>query len=219
MDRQLSTVKIIIIGDASVGKSNILLRYTKNEYDDANKPTIGIEWAFKIVEHDGVKVKLQIWDTAGQERFRAITDQYYKGAAGIVIVYDLAARKSYESVGNWLSEVRRCVESEEVPIILVGNKKDLVDERVITVEEAETYASENAMFYFETSAKENTDGKIEEVFAVLTENIVAKKKREMEEKEEEIVRHHRKTFNLQKAKRDAEKAEEEKNAKKKGCEC
>ena len=91
-------LKIIIIGDAGVGKSNILIRYTKNEFDASNKPTIGIEFSSKTIDVSGQKVKLQIWDTAGQERYRAVAKQYYRGAAGVMIVYDVSKRHSFENV-------------------------------------------------------------------------------------------------------------------------
>lgn len=92
--------KIIIIGDAGVGKSNILLRYTKNEFDSANKPTIGIEFNSKTIEIEGEKVKMQIWDTAGQERYRAVAKQYYKGAAGVMVVYDITKAQSFENLSK-----------------------------------------------------------------------------------------------------------------------
>lgn len=92
--------KIIIIGDAGVGKSNILIRYTKDMFDASNKPTIGIEFSSKTIDVDSKKVKLQIWDTAGQERYRAVAKQYYKGAAGVMIVYDITKRSSFENVSK-----------------------------------------------------------------------------------------------------------------------
>lgn len=92
--------KIIIIGDAGVGKSNILIRYTKDMFDASNKPTIGIEFSSKTIDVDSKKVKLQIWDTAGQERYRAVAKQYYKGAAGVMIVYDISKRGSFENVSK-----------------------------------------------------------------------------------------------------------------------
>ena len=93
--------KIIIIGDAGVGKSNILIRYTKNEFDASNKPTIGIEFSSKTIDIGGKKVKLQIWDTAGQERYRAVAKQYYKGAAGVMIVYDITKRNTFENLTTY----------------------------------------------------------------------------------------------------------------------
>lgn len=90
--------KIIIIGNAGVGKSNILIRYTKDMFDASNKPTIGIEFSSKTIDVNEKKVKLQIWDTAGQERYRAVAKQYYKGAAGVMIVYDISKRSSFENV-------------------------------------------------------------------------------------------------------------------------
>lgn len=92
--------KIIIIGDAGVGKSNILIRYTKNEFDASNKPTIGIEFSSKTIDVNSKKVKLQIWDTAGQERYRAVAKQYYKGASGVMIVYDTTKKQSFENLSK-----------------------------------------------------------------------------------------------------------------------
>ncbi len=90
--------KIIIIGDAGVGKSNLLIRYTKNEFDSSMKPTVGVEFSSKKIKVDNMSVKLQIWDTAGQEKFKAVSKQYYKGAKGVMLVYDITKRKTFENV-------------------------------------------------------------------------------------------------------------------------
>ena len=90
--------KLVIVGDAGVGKSNILIRYTKNEFDASNKPTIGIEFSSKTIDITNKRVKLQIWDTAGQERYRAVANQYYKGSSGVVVVYDITKRYTFENL-------------------------------------------------------------------------------------------------------------------------
>ena len=110
--------KIIIIGDAGVGKSNILVRYTKNEFDSSMKPTVGIEFASKKIKIGDANIKLQIWDTAGQEKFKSVSKQYYKGAVGVMLVYDITKRKTYENVPKWIEEARNHA-AADVTIIIV----------------------------------------------------------------------------------------------------
>uniref|UniRef100_A0A452XJJ0 GTP-binding protein n=1 Tax=Aegilops tauschii subsp. strangulata TaxID=200361 RepID=A0A452XJJ0_AEGTS len=127
--------KLLLIGDSSVGKSCLLLRFADDAYVDTYISTIGVDFKIRTVELDGKSVKLQIWDTAGQERFRTITSSYYRGAHGIIIVYDVTDRESFNNVKQWLSEIDRYA-SDSVCKLLVGNKCDLVDSKVVDTEEA-----------------------------------------------------------------------------------
>uniref|UniRef100_A0A452XJL2 GTP-binding protein n=1 Tax=Aegilops tauschii subsp. strangulata TaxID=200361 RepID=A0A452XJL2_AEGTS len=126
--------KLLLIGDSSVGKSCLLLRFADDAYVDTYISTIGVDFKIRTVELDGKSVKLQIWDTAGQERFRTITSSYYRGAHGIIIVYDVTDRESFNNVKQWLSEIDRYA-SDSVCKLLVGNKCDLVDSKVVDTEE------------------------------------------------------------------------------------
>ncbi|CAH9081675.1 unnamed protein product [Cuscuta epithymum] len=127
--------KLLLIGDSSVGKSCLLLRFADDSYVDSYISTIGVDFKIRTAELDEKTIKLQIWDTAGQERFRTITSSYYRGAHGIIIVYDVTERESYENVKQWLNEIDRYA-SESVCKLLVGNKCDMVDNKVVTTEEA-----------------------------------------------------------------------------------
>uniref|UniRef100_A0A8C7CK90 Ras-related protein Rab-25 n=1 Tax=Oncorhynchus kisutch TaxID=8019 RepID=A0A8C7CK90_ONCKI len=116
--------KVVLIGDSGVGKSNLLSRFTRNEFNLESKSTIGVEFATRSIQVDGKTIKAQIWDTAGQERYRAITSAYYRGAVGALLVYDIAKHLTYENVERWLKELRDHADNNIV-IMLVGNKSDL----------------------------------------------------------------------------------------------
>eukprot|EP01147_Barroeca_monosierra_P007508 gene7508-563_t len=143
--------KIVLIGDSGVGKSNLLSRFTRNEFNLESKSTIGVEFATRSINVDGKTIKAQIWDTAGQERYRAITSAYYRGAVGALLVYDIAKHQTYENVDRWLKELRDHADSNIV-IMLVGNKSDLKHLRAVPKEEATKFAEENDLSFIETSA-------------------------------------------------------------------
>lgn len=143
--------KIVIIGDSAVGKSNLLSRYARDEFDLHSKSTIGVEFQTQCLEIDGREVKAQIWDTAGQERFRAVTSAYYRGAFGALVVYDISRRTTFESVGRWLEELNTHSDTT-VARMLVGNKSDLGNIRDVSVEEGKTLAESEGLFFIETSA-------------------------------------------------------------------
>ncbi|KAI0927921.1 Ras- protein Rab-11B [Taiwanofungus camphoratus] len=143
--------KVVLIGDSGVGKSNLLSRFTRNEFNLETKSTIGVEFATRSINVDGKTLKAQIWDTAGQERYRAITAAYYRGAVGALLVYDIAKHATYVNVTRWLKELRDHADSNIV-IMLVGNKSDLKHLRAVPTEEARTFAAENNLSFIETSA-------------------------------------------------------------------
>merc|ERR1711977_96966 len=143
--------KVVLIGDSGVGKSNLLSRFTRNEFNLDSKSTIGVEFATRSIQVDNKTIKAQIWDTAGQERYRAITSAYYRGAVGALLVYDISKHQTYENVTRWLKELRDHADSNIV-IMLVGNKSDLRHLRAVPTEEAKQFASENNLSFIETSA-------------------------------------------------------------------
>ncbi|QLQ80079.1 hypothetical protein HG537_0D00790 [Torulaspora globosa] len=143
--------KIVLIGDSGVGKSNLLSRFTTNDFNMESKSTIGVEFATRTIEVEGKKIKAQIWDTAGQERYRAITSAYYRGAVGALIVYDISKPSSYENCNHWLTELRENAD-DNVAVGLIGNKSDLDHLRAVPTDEARNFAQENRLLFTETSA-------------------------------------------------------------------
>ena len=146
-------IKILTLGDTMVGKSSIVLRFSEDKFDDNQFATIGIDFKTKYIKIADSSVKVLIWDTAGQEKFQNIAKQYYKGANGVLLIYDIGSRKSFERIDFWLKELKENNRIEELFICLVGNKIDLEDKRVITTEEGEKYAKDNNILFFEVSAK------------------------------------------------------------------
>jgi len=143
--------KVVLIGDSGVGKSNLLSRFTRNEFNLESKSTIGVEFATRSINVDGKTLKAQIWDTAGQERYRAITAAYYRGAVGALLVYDISKQATYANVNRWLKELRDHADSNIV-ITLVGNKSDLKHLRAVSTDEAKQYSADNRLSFIETSA-------------------------------------------------------------------
>ncbi|KAF8876605.1 ras family-domain-containing protein [Gymnopilus junonius] len=147
-------VKLLLIGNSSVGKSSLLLRFSDEQWlpEDESSATIGVDFRVHKMEINGKRVKLSIWDTAGQERFRTITSSYYRGAQGVILVYDVANRESYEALPRWYSELETYVSSSVVKI-LVGNKVDKEFSRQVPRAEAEKFAARMNSLFIETSAK------------------------------------------------------------------
>jgi Ras-related protein Rab-11A len=133
-------IPVVLIGDSGVGKSNLLSRFTRNEFNLDSKSTIGVEFATRSIQVDAKTIKAQIWDTAGQERYRAITSAYYRGAVGALLVYDISKHQTYDNVTRWLKELRDHADANIV-IMLVGNKSDLRHLRAVPTEEAKQFAS------------------------------------------------------------------------------
>ncbi|CAA3018782.1 ras-related RABD2a-like [Olea europaea subsp. europaea] len=160
--------KLLLIGDSGVGKSCLLLRFADDSYLDSYISTIGVDFKIRTVEQDGKTIKLQIWDTAGQERFRTITSSYYRGAHGIIIVYDVTDQESFNNVKQWLNEIDRYA-SENVNKLLVGNKCDLAENRAVPYETAKAFADEIGIPFMETSAKNATN--VEQAFMAMSADI------------------------------------------------
>lgn len=163
--------KLLLIGDSSVGKSCLLLRFADDSYVDSYISTIGVDFKIRTVELEGKTVKLQIWDTAGQERFRTITSSYYRGAHGIIIVYDVTETESFNNVKQWLNEIDRYA-TDTVCKLLVGNKCDLVDNKVVDSQTAKAFADELGIPFLETSAKDSIN--VEQAFLTMAAEIKKK---------------------------------------------
>ncbi|XP_072249634.1 ras-related protein Rab-25b [Leuresthes tenuis] len=148
--------KVVLIGESGVGKSNLLSRFTKNEFSHDSRTTIGVEFSTRTVQLSGFTIKAQIWDTAGLERYRAITSAYYRGAVGALLVYDITKYLTYESVERWLKELYDHADPHIV-VMLVGNKTDLESERSVPTEEAKDFAEKKGLLFLETSALESTN--------------------------------------------------------------
>ncbi|KZT58469.1 rab-type small GTP-binding protein [Calocera cornea HHB12733] len=164
-------IKLLLIGDSGVGKSCLLLRFCDDAWTPSFITTIGIDFKIRTIELDGKRIKLQIWDTAGQERFRTITVAYYRGAMGILLVYDVTDERSFNNIRTWYSNVEQHA-SEGVNKILIGNKCDWDDKRAVTVQQGEELANELGVRFLETSAKQNIN--VEEAFFSLARDIKAR---------------------------------------------
>lgn len=167
--------KAVLIGDSAVGKSQLLARFSRNEFSLDSKATIGVEFQTRTLEIDHKTVKAQIWDTAGQERYRAVTSAYYRGAVGAMLVYDITKRQSFDHVARWLEELRGHAD-KNIVIMLVGNKTDLGSLRAVPTDDAKEFAEKENLFFIETSALEATN--VDTAFVnVLTEiyRVVSKK--------------------------------------------
>merc|ERR1712086_169124 len=165
-------IKLLLIGDSGVGKSCLLCRYSDDVFNSNFITTIGIDFKIRTIELDGAKIKLQIWDTAGQERFRTITQAYYRGAMGILLVYDVTDDKSFNNIRTWMRNIEQHA-NEQVVKILLGNKCDMPDKKMVTWEQGNDLAKEYGIMFFETSAKTNVN--VEEAFTAIARAIKDKK--------------------------------------------
>jgi len=163
-----TVVRLLTLGDSGAGKSSLLLRYTQNDYSSEYMPTIGIDFRLKTMEIDGRVVKVQVWDTAGQERFRTITHNYYRGAHGIALVYDVTHENSFINIRKWIQDVHTFAE-QSVNIVLIGNKCDLEQKKVVDSQRGASLAEEYDIKFFETSAK--ADINVQAAFSSLVEAV------------------------------------------------
>ncbi|XP_035754252.1 ras-related protein Rab-35 [Egretta garzetta] len=164
-----------------VGKSSLLLRFADNTFSGSYITTIGVDFKIRTVEINGEKVKLQIWDTAGQERFRTITSTYYRGTHGVIVVYDVTSAESFVNVKRWLHEINQ--NCDDVCRILVGNKNDDPERKVVETEDAYKFAGQMEIQLFETSAKENIN--VEEMFNCITELVLRAKKENLAKQQQQ----------------------------------
>ncbi|KAL0407445.1 UNVERIFIED_CONTAM: Ras-related protein RABA1d [Sesamum latifolium] len=167
--------KLVLIGDSGVGKSNLLSRFTRNEFSLESKSTIGVEFATRSLPVDGKVIKAQIWDTAGQERYRAITSAYYRGAVGALLVYDVTRHSTFENVERWLRELRDHTDPNIV-VMLIGNKSDLRHLVAVSTEDGKSFAERESLYFMETSALEsiNVDSAFSEVLTQIYRNVSKK---------------------------------------------
>lgn len=163
--------KLLLIGDSGVGKTCLLFRYVEDTFNSTFISTIGIDFKIKTIELNGKKIKLQIWDTAGQERFQTITASYYRGAMGIIMVYDITSRKTFDNIQRWLKNIQSLA-SDDVKKLVVGNKCDMDDRRVVSKEEGQMKADEYGIDFLETSAR--TGVNVDEAFQKLSNAILEK---------------------------------------------
>lgn len=192
--------KVVLIGDSGVGKSNLLTRFTRNEFNLRTLTTIGVEFATRNLHICSKTIKAQIWDTAGQERYRAIVNAYYRGAAGALLVYDITKHITYENVERWLKELREFGDSNML-VMLVGNKSDLRHLRAIPTEEAKSFAEKNNLSFIETSALDSTN--VETAFKTILTEIykgAAQKELEKSNSEENGISNNTKTITLEEEK-------------------
>ena len=212
--------KLVLIGDSGVGKTNILSRYLTNQFSASTQPTVGVEFGSKIIKKGEKLIKLQIWDTAGQERYKSITSAYYKGAKGAFVVYDISRKSTFDNVDKWINELKNNG-SEDVFILLVGNKSDLNDQREISEEEVKKKAEVYNIAFCETSALKGNN--IEFAFESLIDKITEKLEKEKEilgKNISKIEEGKTITLNTDKDKDKKENGEDGKNNKKpevKGC--
>ena len=187
-------IKVLIIGNSSVGKSCMLARYSEGEFPEGQKATIGIDFKLRQLDIDGRLVKLQIWDTAGQEKFRTITRAYYRGATGVLIIYDVTDEKSFRDVNQWYESVEENTSSETV-LVLCANKCDIVqegeegssggrDRRVVSTERGRALANEYDIPYFESSAKDDVG--VDELFLEISKLCLQRSKKENERRRKEV---------------------------------
>ena len=156
--------KVVIVGDSGVGKSNILLRFTENNFSFSFHPTIGVDFKIKTFKHENFTIKLQLWDTAGQERFKNVANTYYKGAHAVLLVYDITNPVTFKNLETWINEVEKYADCL-LERLLIGNKCDLDDQRKVSQSEAKEFAKKIGVNFLETSAKDTIN--IEEAFQCL----------------------------------------------------
>jgi Ras-related protein Rab-8A len=169
-------IKLLLIGDSGVGKSCLLLRFSDDQFTQSFITTIGIDFKIKTIELDGKRIKLQIWDTAGQERFRTITTAYYRGAMGILLIYDVTDEKTYGNIRNWIRQIEQHA-APQVTKVLIGNKADMTQDKKVEQSRGQALADEYHIKFFEASAKTNLN--VQEAFTSIAADI----KKMIDEKE------------------------------------
>lgn len=173
MDTQKSPVdriyKLLIIGESSVGKTSIIVRYTENKFDNSGIATCGVDVKCKYVSYENIKIRLDIWDTAGQERFRGLAKNYFRGSNGFILVYDITNQKSFEKLKGWMNDAKEKMDPKS-KMIVIGNKKDCQENREVDLDILEDFANKNKVKTLEVSAKTNEG--IDEIFNIMVEDLV-----------------------------------------------
>lgn len=189
MSQNPQTLKIILIGDSGVGKTSLIYRYIQDIFNVNLLTTIKVDFQVKEINIDSNIVKLQVWDTAGQERFRSINAAYYRGADGVLIVFDVTKESSFANVQSWLNDFKEH-SNKHSSIILIGNKIDLTDHRRVSIEQAQNLADEIGIRYFEASAMngENVDASFSYLATEIYRNDLNKKITQKEDKNAEVVK-------------------------------
>ena len=174
MDKNKDNVikyKILLLGNTQVGKTSMLKRFCDEQYNEDTLSTIGIDAKTKFINHKDRKIQLDIWDTAGQERFLSITKNTYKGSDGIILIYDLTSKKTFNSINNWIKGINEAIDINKIGFVLVGNKSDCEDkDRQVSFEEGEILAKEKGFPFFETSVKENIN--VNQVFVAIIDKML-----------------------------------------------
>lgn len=185
-DTQGYSFKIVVVGSSGVGKTSIVRQLIDGRFQEEGQPTIGVEFKTYSLTAEGEAVKLQIWDTAGQERFRSVSKAYFRNALGAILVYDITSRQSFDDLSAWISDFQTLA-SPNAPVVLIGNKNDMVDDRQIEESEADEFAKRYNLTRLETSAK--TGDHVAEAFARLGQDVLReyKKGEHPIEKEKEKV--------------------------------
>ena len=165
-------IKLLTLGETEVGKTSIVLRYSDDKFHEDKTATIGIDFKIKIIRKGNEVIKVSIYDTAGEERFKTLIKHYYRGANGILLIFDLTKKETFLKINDWIDQLNSHFNQDEISIILIGNKKDLSD-REISYEEGNERGKELNILYFETSAK--TGENVNEAFNSLTNEILKKK--------------------------------------------
>ena len=174
-DKIFINLNILLVGDANVGKTSILLKYTENFFPNQYQATIGVEYKMKIIKLNNMNIKLQIWDTAGQERYKSIAKNFFHSANGVFLVFDITDKKSFENLNKWIEDVKEN-SPKDCKYIIIGNKSDLSDQRTISTFEIDNFVKEKKSSYFEVSAK-NDEG-LNEAFINLSKEIIKDKNQE-----------------------------------------
>ena len=174
-------IKVILIGDSGVGKTNIMSKYLKNQFMENSKATVGVEFGSKLFNHQGHKIKAQIWDTAGQEKYKAITGAYYKGSKGAFIVYDITRKDTFASIERWVNDLK-ATSDPKLTIILIGNKNDLDDKREVSKDQGEEKAKSFGCAFLETSAFSGDN--LDKAFELMVKEIYEKFSNSSSEEEE-----------------------------------
>ena len=164
-------IKVILIGDSGVGKTNIMSKFLKNQFLEDSKATVGVEFGSKLFIQQGHKIKAQIWDTAGQEKYKAITSAYYKGSKGALVIYDITQKETFANIEKWVNDLK-CKGYPKITVIIIGNKNDLEEKRQISKEQGEEKAKSFGCAFLETSAFSGDN--IEKAFEMMVKEIYDK---------------------------------------------